>query len=84
MMDNTIDEKFKSKLMEIFQLEENAIVLDVSLSKLGVSSIYYIKMVVGMEDLFNIEFDDECLDYEKFETLSEILEYIKKRISEKQ
>ncbi len=84
MMDNTIDEKFKSKLMEIFQLEENAIVLDVSLSKLGVSSIYYIKMVVGMEDLFNIEFDDECLDYEKFETLSEILEYIKKKISEKQ
>ncbi|WP_193774533.1 acyl carrier protein [Vallitalea guaymasensis] len=83
-MDNTIDEKFKSKLMEIFQLEENAIVLDVSLSKLGVSSIYYIKMVVGMEDLFNIEFDDECLDYEKFETLSEILEYIKKKISEKQ
>ena len=82
-MDNTIDEKFKSKLMEIFQLEENAIVLDVSLSKLGVSSIYYIKMVVGMEDLFNIEFDDECLDYEKFETLSEILEYIKKKISEK-
>ncbi|WP_273322879.1 acyl carrier protein [Vallitalea guaymasensis] len=83
-MDKTIDEKFKSKLMEIFQLEENAIVLDVSLSKLGVSSIYYIKMVVGMEDLFNIEFDDECLDYEKFETLSEILEYIKKKISEKQ
>ena len=83
-MDNTIDEKFKSKLMEIFQLEENAIVLDVSLSKLGVSSIYYIKMVVGMEDLFNIEFDDEFLDYEKFETLSEILEYIKKKISEKQ
>lgn len=84
MMDKTIDEKFKSKLMEIFQLEENAIVLDVSLSKIGVSSIYYIKMVVGMEDLFNIEFDDECLDYEKFETLSEILEYIKKKISEKQ
>ncbi|GMQ60885.1 acyl carrier protein [Vallitalea maricola] len=83
-MDKTIEEKFKSKLMEIFQLEENAIVLDVSLSKLGVSSIYYIKMVVGMEDLFNIEFDDECLDYEKFETLSEILEYIKKKISEKQ
>ncbi|QUH29845.1 acyl carrier protein [Vallitalea guaymasensis] len=83
-MDKTIDEKFKSKLMEIFQLEENAIVLDVSLSKLGVSSIYYIKMVVGMEDIFNIEFDDECLDYEKFETLSEILEYIKKKISEKQ
>ncbi|MCT4686110.1 acyl carrier protein [Vallitalea sp.] len=83
-MDKTIEEKFKSKLMEIFQLEQNAIVLDKSLSKLGVSSIYYIRMVVGMEELFNIEFDDECLDYEKFETLSEILEYIKKKISEKQ
>lgn len=79
-MDKLIEERFVHKLMEIFQLEEEPVIREVPLSSLGINSIYYIQMVVSMENEFNIEFDDEYLDFTVFQTFPEIINYIEKKM----
>ncbi len=50
------------------------------LTKLGMNSISFIKLVVNLENKFNIEFDDENLDYNKFTSLIALCDYIKEKL----
>ncbi|MBP3325575.1 MAG: hypothetical protein J6L77_04040 [Coprococcus sp.] len=49
----------------------------------GVNSIEFVKILVNLENEFNIEFDDEMLDIEKMPTLDALCEMLEKLIEEK-
>ena len=46
------------------------------LRKIGINSLNFIKMIVSIENLFNIEFPDDALCYEKYNTVIEISELV--------
>lgn len=46
------------------------------LTKLGLNSISFIKMVVNLESEFQFEFEDEALDYNKFTSLNLLCGYV--------
>jgi len=50
------------------------------LTKLGVNSISFIKMVVALENEFNFEFEDEALDYNKFKSLNMLHNYVENQM----
>ena len=49
------------------------------LHEMGINSILFVKIVVALENHFNFEFDDEDLNYDKFETMNDVYEYIKEK-----
>ncbi len=50
------------------------------LSELSIDSLEYIKIVVQIENTFDIEFDDEALVLEKFTNVDDICAYINELI----
>lgn len=46
------------------------------MEELGFSSYKFIKFVVEVEDAFDIEFDDDFLDFEKFIFVKDLITYI--------
>lgn len=50
---------------------------DTKFSELGINSLNYIKIVVSLEDEFEIEFADQDLDYSKYTCVADIVAYIK-------
>lgn len=50
------------------------------LSVLNLDSLIFIRLVVCIEDEFDIEFDDENLDMDKFDTLQSLILYIESKI----
>jgi amino acid adenylation domain-containing protein len=52
--------------------------------RIGIDSISFITMVVELEEHFSIEFEDDYLNYEKFETVGSFAEYVAERIREPQ
>lgn len=52
-----------------------------SISSLGISSIEFIMLVVGIEKEFGIEFGDEDLDYHKYPTLKALASYLEGKIN---
>jgi acyl carrier protein len=54
--------------------------LNDSLVELGLNSVEFIKLIVIIEKEFEFEFDDDRLDYNKFSTLRDLVEYIESRI----
>ena len=82
------------KVTDIIQKEsklELIIKIDDNLSDIGINSLNFIKMIVRLEEAFDVEFPDEVLEYDKFNTISEVATYInnfllnnKKIISQKE
>lgn len=78
LAESEIDEK----ILSIFS--ENGVQLNGShderkLSEMGVNSIVFIKVVVALESTFDFEFDDEALDYSKFEYFQQLCDYVKQK-----
>ncbi len=46
------------------------------LTDIGLNSLFFIKLVVQLEDEFDIIFDDEKLDYKSFANLDELTRYV--------
>ena len=42
-----------------------------------IDSITFVKMVVALETEFNFEFDDEMLSFSNFETIGQLVDYVK-------
>lgn len=49
---------------------------------LNFNSIDFVKLIVKLEFVFDIEFDDEYLDFQKFNTYSWLYNYLLERIEE--
>ena len=50
------------------------------LATFGVNSNMFIKLIVGLEKEFNIEFEDEQLDINKFRTIKNIALFIEEKL----
>ncbi|WP_223068388.1 phosphopantetheine-binding protein [Paenibacillus caui] len=54
--------------------------LEDSLTSIGLSSVSFIKLIVAIENQFDFEFEDEDLNYNVFQTLQDVVNYVEKRI----
>jgi acyl carrier protein len=50
--------------------------MDSALAEMGYESFTFIVLVVAIEEEFGIEFNDEDLDYRRFENLRTIADYV--------
>ena len=53
-----------------------------SVDLIGFSSITLVQLVVNIEKEFNIEFDDAMLGFESLINFNNLIEYVKKKVSE--
>ena len=78
-----MDENYKNiekKVLELFnaycpELKQDYV--ETKLEFIGINSIDFVKIVVDLEEYFEFEFDDEDLDYKKFEYITDICNYIR-------
>lgn len=69
----TLPEKIES---DISYEAPHDITLETTIDELNLSSIDFIKIIVEMEEVFDLEFDNEMLLFEAFTDISSISEYI--------
>lgn len=67
------------KIMETDSVKEYLSQND-DLTQVGLNSILFIKLVVAIETEFDIQFDDEDLDYKKFASLKSLCNYVEEKI----
>lgn len=53
---------------------------DTEIEELGMNSLSYIRMVVSIEETFDIEFEDALLDYKEIKTIGEFIKVIDRQI----
>ncbi len=78
-----IKKKLLKCLMEAGIVDTNAVYEDImneDMSELNANSINYIKLIVNVEDMFDLEFDDNYLDVSTFKNINEMLHFIEERI----
>ncbi len=70
--------KILKVLSEAFNTDINALHenQESSLQYFGIDSIAFVQAIVLLEDEFDIEFEDEYLNYEKFNNINEVIQYI--------
>jgi len=56
------------------------IYLDQNMKDVGFDSLTFIKFVVQIEEICNIEFDDDMLMMDKFSTIASIVDYVNEKI----
>ena len=80
----SIEERVKKLLVNNAELSKgfDEITNDEDLSLIGMNSITYIKIIVAIEDEFDIEINDEDLDYRMFGNINKISELIKEMLKE--
>lgn len=54
---------------------------DDTLEQLGVNSINFIRVIIELEMMFNIQFDVDCLGTEAFENVVAFVEYVKELVN---
>lgn len=83
---NNYDERLKDCLEKALELEKKdvkKIDMDTPLQDLGINSMLFMKIVVAIENEFDFEFQNENLDYSKFQTYGDILKFIEDEIGGK-
>ena len=74
-------EEIKSLIEEILNIKfdkENE-----SLKENGVDSLMLIKIIIGLEEKYNIIFEDNDLYIKKFDTLDDLVAFVVKKTDEK-
>ncbi len=54
-----------------------------SLAEIGLDSISFIRIIVAIEQEFDIEFDEVALDFSKFTSLDSLCKYIKNEVDKR-
>lgn len=50
--------------------------LEISFREMGLNSLQYVQMLVFLEGIFDIEFDDECLNMDTLYNINKLIDYI--------
>lgn len=75
-----VEEQVKKIIAQ--SLEVNETVLDEKeLLYIGLNSLTFITIIVGLEEYFEIEFDDNDLNYELFSTVEDIIKYVRDKLN---
>ncbi|BCN28794.1 hypothetical protein bsdtb5_00890 [Anaeromicropila herbilytica] len=75
---HTIQSRLRNVLSENVPNKQGALTisLDEPLTNIGLDSVSFVKLIVALELEFDVEFDDEYLDFKKLPTLSSMLSVI--------
>ncbi len=78
----TIEQKLRDILKNNFEDPEvvDNISLDDNLTTYQLNSVSFIKIIVEIENEFDIEFDDEEISIETFETLEDVIHCIERKV----
>ncbi|MCP1132763.1 acyl carrier protein [Paenibacillus polysaccharolyticus] len=80
-MTNEIEKQFIDMLHKELPGIEIEISMETNLIQAGVNSISFIKLVILIENEFNISFDEERLDISYFPTIKDIVGYIESELN---
>jgi acyl carrier protein len=75
-MQKSVSERLPEVMMKALERDDVEVDINANLSSLGLNSILFIKIVVALEDAFNIDFDDEDLNNSRFGSIQEIITYV--------
>jgi iturin family lipopeptide synthetase A len=77
-----IEQKIRDLLYDALEINKQEVIIndEENLSKYGFNSISYIKLIVNIELEFEIEFDDEDLEFSKFINLKSIINYVRSKM----
>ena len=71
-MEERILEFIKKNAKEVgIEVEKDTVISET------IDSITFVEMVVALETEFNFEFDDEMLSFSNFETIGQLVDYVK-------
>ena len=65
------------KIISCFGISDKELSEETILLSLGLDSLKYVSCLVKIEDMFDIEFEDEMLSPDYFNTIGELVDYIK-------
>ena len=77
MLSNTIEIMIKHQIKQMLVIPEIEFTVEDNLSDLGFGSIRVLQLVVELEQLFDITFEDEDLLCENFSTINKISSCVK-------
>ena len=77
-------EKIREILKENLAAPEvvDAMADDGDLTQIEINSITSIKIIVALEDTFQIEFDNDMLDLQNFHTICDLTKYIEAKVGQ--
>ena len=73
---NDVENTVKRIVAEKMRLEAKEISSDSNIKDLGIDSISFVELIVQVEEIYDIEFDEDYLNVEEFSTIKNIAEYI--------
>ena len=76
--DKSMEERILKLVRE--KLEREDITAESKLDEAGVDSLMYVELLVDIEDMFGMEFEDEKVSYKEMNCVRDIAEYVKSRI----
>lgn len=71
------------KILELIKMNSNNKVIENSSEIIDIisNSLEFIKVIVAIEKAFDIEFEDEVLNAQSFQTVENIVEYVKTKVA---
>lgn len=81
MMQEEILSEIKEEFHDFSDIEQ--LTEDTDLWKHGMESIDFVRIVVMLEEIYDIEFEDEFLQMKYFNCVKDFAEYVEKRLETK-
>jgi len=70
-------------LMEYANIEvQTGLMRETTFVDLGINSVDFIKFIVGIETIYDFEFDDEDIQAGRFENMGELADFINNKVEE--
>lgn len=74
--------KLQQILHEYANLQVEELMRETTFIDLGINSVDFIKFIVGIETIYDFEFDDEDIQAGRFENMGELADFINNKIEE--
>ncbi|KAF6582689.1 MULTISPECIES: acyl carrier protein [Paenibacillus] len=71
-----VEEQVRKIIAQTLEVDE-VIITEKELLYSGLNSLSFIKIIVRLEEYFEIKFDDNNLKYELFSTIEDIIKYVR-------
>lgn len=75
----SVDSKVLETIQKIVPKGDMEIKVNDTLQDTGIDSINFVKLVIALEEAFDLEFDEDMLSMRRFERITDIVDYIEMR-----
>lgn len=77
-------QNIENKIIEFLQVKSQMLIQDTNIliREIGLDSIQYIELLVEIEQIYSIEFEEDKLFSSAFKRLSDLIEYVDAKVSE--